>query len=106
VNVHAEPEILFDVGPDCFFPRPKVHSSVIRLTRRSQPPAEIHDKTLFFRVVRASFAQRRKTLVNGLFAAFGGQLSKEQVADLVASCGFDSRVRGRPDGRRFCAHIQ
>ena len=92
-QVHAGTELLFDVPPDCFLPAPKVTSSVLRLTPRSLP-AEIEDEAFFFRVVRAAFAQRRKTLLNALGAAFGGQFSKEELAGLLADCGLPENVRG------------
>ena len=92
-QVHAGPEPLFDVPPDCFLPAPKVTSSVLRLTPRPLP-AEIEDAAFFFRVVRAAFAQRRKTLLNALGAAFGGQVSKEELAGLLAGCGLPPDVRG------------
>ena len=92
-QVHAAPEPLFDVPPDCFLPAPKVTSSVLRLTPRPLP-AEIEDEAFFFRVVRAAFAQRRKTLLNALGAAFGGQFSKEELAGLLADCGLPENVRG------------
>ncbi len=92
VNYHMEPQLLFDVPPGCFMPQPKVTSSVIKLVRRDKPPAEVQDKALFFRVVRASFAQRRKTLLNGLSAAF--PVSKEELQRVIEDCGFDPRVRG------------
>ena len=92
-QVHAGTELLFDVPPDCFLPAPKVTSSVLRLTPRPLP-AEIEDAAFFFRVVRAAFAQRRKTLLNALGAAFGGQVSKEELAGLLAGCGLPSDVRG------------
>ena len=92
-QVHAGTELLFDVPPDCFLPAPKVTSSVLRLTPRPLP-AEIEDAAFFFRVVRAAFAQRRKTLLNALGAAFGGQVSKEELAGLLDACGLPSDVRG------------
>ena len=92
-QVHAGTELLFDVPPDCFLPAPKVTSSVLRLTPRPLP-AEIEDEAFFFRVVRAAFAQRRKTLLNALGAAFGGQVSKEELAGLLAGCGLPPDVRG------------
>ncbi|MEG1404078.1 MAG: 16S rRNA (adenine(1518)-N(6)/adenine(1519)-N(6))-dimethyltransferase RsmA [Oscillospiraceae bacterium] len=93
VNWHAETEILFDVSPDCFMPQPKVWSSVIKLTTRKTPPAEVTDEKLFFAVVRAAFNQRRKTLLNALTA--GLQVySKEDLAAVIASCGFDEKIRG------------
>lgn len=103
VNFHAVPEILFDVPPSCFEPKPKVTSSVIRLRMRTAPPISC-DESLFFRIVRASFAQRRKTLLNGLSAVFSPLLSKEQLSAAVLSCGFDERVRGETMGiKEFAA---
>ena len=67
---HTQPELLFEVGPECFLPAPKVTSAVIRLVPRSAPPQNLVDDSFFFQVVRASFAQRRKTLLNGLSSAF------------------------------------
>ena len=92
-QVHAGTELLFDVPPDCFLPAPKVTSSVLRLIPRPLP-AEIEDEAFFFRVVRAAFAQRRKTLLNALGAAFGGQFPKEELAGLLDACGLPPDVRG------------
>lgn len=86
---YAEPELLFDVGPECFMPRPKVTSTVVRLTMRKQPPADV-DEDAFFQVVRAAFNQRRKTLANALDAVCG----RERAAQAIASCGLGDRVRG------------
>jgi 16S rRNA (adenine1518-N6/adenine1519-N6)-dimethyltransferase len=94
INFHAEPEILFDVPPGSFMPQPKVTSSVITMKLRKGPPAGIADEALFFRVVRASFAQRRKTLVNSLEGAFGGRLSKDALKKIVTDCGYDAMARG------------
>lgn len=88
---HARPEILFDVPPACFIPQPKVTSGVLHLTVRSQPPAAVADEAFFFRVVRASFAQRRKTLVNGL-GALG--IPKPKLLEAVTACGLPENVRG------------
>ena len=90
---YAEAELLFDVPAACFVPEPKVTSAVLKLTTRTAPPCEILDEALFFRVVKASFAQRRKTLVNGLTAAFGG-LTKEQIVDVIEGCGHNPAIRG------------
>ena len=90
---HAQTELLFDVPPDCFLPAPKVTSSVLRLTPRPAPE-EVDDPEHFFRVVRAAFAQRRKTLVNSLSAALSSPLSKEELAREVAACGLPETVRG------------
>lgn len=90
---HAEPSILFDVPPSCFLPQPKVTSAVLHLQVRQAPVCPVRDEALFFRVVRASFVQRRKTLVNGLASGFG-QLSKAQLTEAVTACGFAPNVRG------------
>lgn len=91
---YADPEILLEVPPECFYPRPKVTSAVIRLQVRTEPPCELSDEALFFRVVRASFAQRRKTLINGLSAVFGSQFSKADLQALLQDCGLPATVRG------------
>lgn len=94
VNYYTRPQILFDVAPGCFMPQPKVTSSVIRLEPRTAPPVLLSDEKLFFRVVRAAFAQRRKTLVNALTAEFGRTLQKAEITELLLDAGFDPRIRG------------
>ena len=93
VNWYAQPEMLFDVPAGCVIPQPKVTSSVIRLKRRDTPPVQVKSETVFFRVVRAAFAQRRKTLVNALSAGFG-ELSKESIEKCIIDSGFDAKIRG------------
>lgn len=93
VNWYADAEILFDVPPSCFIPQPKVISSVIMLKLRERPPVEVKDKDIFFRVVRAAFGMRRKTLLNALSAYFG-ELSKQDIENVLNSCGFDPKIRG------------
>ena len=90
---YAEPELLFDVPAHCFMPQPKVTSAVVQLKTRKNLPWEILDKTLFFRVVKASFAMRRKKLQNGLAAGFP-ELGKEGAGQVIAACGLDENVRG------------
>jgi len=90
---YAEPEILFDVPPSCFIPQPKVTSSVITLRCRREPPCLIADEKLFFRVVKASFAQRRQTLVNGLSSGFP-QIPKAELQRCVMEAGFPETLRG------------
>ena len=90
---HTRPELLFDVPPECFLPAPKVTSSVLRMVP-CPPPPEVDDEAHFFRVVRAAFAQRRKTLVNSLSASLGGPLSKEEISSAVSSCGLPENIRG------------
>ena len=91
---HATCELLFEVPPDCFLPAPKVTSAVIQLTPSATPPVPVGDEKLFFRIVKASFAMRRKTLVNGLASGFSGQLTKAEITDLLQSCGFPANIRG------------
>ena len=90
---YATPELLFDVPPHCFMPQPKVTSAVVSLRARQQRPWDIPDQELFFRVVRSSFAMRRKKLSNGLAAGFP-ELGKDGAAAVIADCGFDENVRG------------
>ncbi len=90
---YAQPEYLFDVPPHCFVPQPKVMSGVISLKVRKELPWEIADKALFFRVVRSSFAMRRKKLSNGLASGFP-ELGKTGAEEVLASAGFDANVRG------------
>lgn len=94
VNYYSEPEILFDVPKGCFVPQPKVDSAVVRLHVRKEPPVELLDEKLFFRVVRASFAQRRKQLINGLTSAFGNDFSKTELSGFMESVGIAPTVRG------------
>ena len=94
VQYYAKPEIVANVPPNCFMPRPKVGSAVIRLTRHEQCPVEVEDEKFMFRVIRASFNQRRKTLQNGI--ANSGELSftKEQIAKALESLGISANIRG------------
>ena len=97
-NYHTKPKILFDVPSDCFFPKPAVTSSVITMKTNVAPLLEpVHEKA-FFAVVRASFSQRRKTLLNALHSAFGSNMSKEEIAAIITKCGFEDRVRGETLG--------
>ena len=94
VNYNTEPKILFDVPPECFMPKPRVHSSVLVMTPRAVRLLEPEEESLFFKTTRAAFGQRRKTLVNALYAVFGSTLSKEEIVRIVKKCGYDERVRG------------
>lgn len=93
VQWYTEPELLFDVPPSCFVPQPKVTSSVIRLRRRERAPYPVEDEELLWRVVRAAFNQRRKTLPNALSAGLDG-LSRERAEEILQRCGFDPKIRG------------
>lgn len=91
---YADRELLYDVPPDCFYPAPKVMSSVIRMKIRGKPPVEVADPTLFFRVVRAAFGQRRKTLLNALSSLCGKKTDKAALRQAIADCGLPETVRG------------
>lgn len=90
---HAQCKLLFEVSPDCFLPAPKVTSAVVQLTPRAVPPVA-GDPDAIFAVVKAAFAQRRKTLLNALSAAYGSRFSKDQLRQIVADCGLPETVRG------------
>ena len=94
VQYYAEPYIVANVPPNCFIPRPNVGSAVIRLTRHAKPPVEVKDKDLMFRLIRASFNQRRKTLQNGISNAQDLSFSKEEIAAAIESLGLSPSVRG------------
>ena len=94
---HAQCELLFEVPPDCFLPAPKVTSAVVRLTPHDVPPVEGSPDAVFA-VVRAAFAQRRKTLLNGLSAAYGQRFSKDGLRRIIADCGLPENVRGEQLG--------
>lgn len=91
---YVESTMLYDVPPDCFYPAPKVTSSVIRMEVRPAPPVEVANPALFFRVVRAAFGQRRKTLLNALYANFGQQLEKEALREALLACDLTENIRG------------
>ena len=94
VQYYAEPYIVANVPPNCFMPRPKVGSAVIRLTRHEKPPVEVADEKLMFRLIRASFNQRRKTLANGLNNSPELSYSKEEIQQTIEKCGFKAGIRG------------
>jgi len=96
-NWYCTPEILFEVPPTSFTPQPKVYSAVVKLKMREAPPCEVKDEKLFFKVIKAAFAQRRKVLKNGLSSAFS-QFSKEEIGEIIAECGFSETVRGETLG--------
>lgn len=94
VQYYAEPYIAANVPPNCFMPRPNVGSAVIRLTRHEVPPVQVDNEKLMFQIIRASFNQRRKTLVNGLNNSPEISLTKEQITEAVESLGKGAGVRG------------
>ena len=98
VQYYAEPEIVASVPPNCFLPRPKVGSCVIRLTRRPAPPVETSDPALLFGLIRAAFAQRRKTFYNSISNSSELHLEKEKVTAALVRLGLPPAVRGEALG--------
>ncbi|HIR92063.1 MAG TPA: 16S rRNA (adenine(1518)-N(6)/adenine(1519)-N(6))-dimethyltransferase RsmA [Candidatus Egerieimonas intestinavium] len=94
VQYYAQPYLVANVPPNCFMPRPKVGSAVIRLTLHREPPVQVKDEELMFRLIRASFNQRRKTLLNGLRGDAQLDFTKEEIEAAIDSCGFAPAVRG------------
>ena len=94
VQYYAEPYIVANVPPNCFMPRPSVGSAVIRLTRHREMPVQVKDEKLMFRLIRASFNQRRKTLANGLKNSPELQFSKEEIETAIETLGKGASVRG------------
>ena len=94
VQYYAEPYIAANVPPNCFMPRPKVGSAVIRLTKHKTPPVQVKNEKLLFQLIRASFNQRRKTLQNGIKNFSGFNFSKEEVAEALEQMGVSPTIRG------------
>lgn len=94
VQYYAKPEIMANVPPNCFIPRPNVASAVIRLTRYEKPPVEVKDDRYMFALIRASFNQRRKTLANALSNDPGLHLTREQVMQALETLGMNPLIRG------------
>lgn len=94
VQYYAKPEIVANVPPNCFMPRPNVGSAVIRLTRYEKPPVEAEDEKYMFSIIRASFNQRRKTLINGLLNAGNLGVTKEDILEVLEEMGLSATIRG------------
>ena len=94
VQYYAEPYIVANVPCNCFMPRPNVDSAVIRLTRYEEPPVQVKDEKMLFKIIRASFNQRRKTLQNGLNNSSELNFTKDQIAAAIVAAGFSPSVRG------------
>ncbi len=94
VQYYAKAEVAAHVPPNCFMPRPSVGSAVIRLDRYQKPPVQVKDEKLLFRLIRASFNQRRKTLQNGIGNDEGLQISKQEAAEAIEQMGLPAAVRG------------
>ena len=94
VQYYAKPEIVANVPPNCFMPRPKVGSAVIRLQKYEVPPVKVKDEKLMFRLIRASFNQRRKTLVNSIKNSAELPYSRDEAEKAIAECGLPLNIRG------------
>ena len=94
VQYYAKPEIVANVPPNCFMPRPNVGSAVIRLTRYEEPPVEVNNEKHMFSLIRASFNQRRKTLVNGLLNAGSLNVTKEEIIGALEQMSLPLMIRG------------
>ena len=94
VQYYAKPEIMVNVPPSCFMPQPKVGSAVIRLTRHEQPVVDVEDERLLFQIIRASFNQRRKTLLNGLNNSPEIHLPKEMLEECIEELQVSPTIRG------------
>ena len=94
VQYYADPYIVANVPPNCFMPRPKVGSAVIRLDLHEEPPVKVKDEKLMFRLIRASFNQRRKTLANGLKNSPELDFTKEEIEEAILSLGKGPSIRG------------
>lgn len=94
VQYYARPEIVANVPPNCFIPRPNVSSAVIRLTRYEQPPVQVSDERKMFALIRASFNQRRKTLANSLSNAPGLGLTRQRVMEVLEKMQLSPTIRG------------
>ncbi|MDO4679431.1 MAG: 16S rRNA (adenine(1518)-N(6)/adenine(1519)-N(6))-dimethyltransferase RsmA [Eubacteriales bacterium] len=94
VQYYAKPQIVANVPPNCFMPRPKVGSAVIRLEKYEEPPVQVKDEKLMFGIIRASFNQRRKTLVNGLKNSQELSFSREEIEKALTDCGLSLNIRG------------
>lgn len=94
VQYYAEAKVMLNVSATCFMPRPNVDSAVVKLTRHQESPVEVKDESLMFKIIRASFNQRRKTLVNGLKNSSELDFSKEEITEAIKSIGKEENIRG------------
>ena len=105
VAYYAEPYIAANVPPNCFIPRPNVGSAVIRLTRYNEPPVQVRDDRLMFKLIRASFGQRRKTLQNGIANSGELDFTKEDVRKALAVMELNENIRGESLGLKEFARL-
>lgn len=105
VQYYSKPEIVARVPMNCFIPRPNVDSAVIRLTRYAEPPVKVEDEKTMWRIIRAVFNQRRKTMVNSVSGAPDLSFSKEQIAETLKEMGQSETVRGETFDLRLFAEF-
>lgn len=94
IKYYCDPYIVANVPPNCFIPRPKIGSAVIKLTKHLEPPVQVDNVKLLFRIIRASFNQRRKTLINGLSNNLDGMFEKTDIRQAIENIGLQSNIRG------------
>lgn len=94
VQYYAQPERVFDVPPHCFIPQPEVDSTIIKLKKNKTPPVNLKDKDMFFKVIKAAFGQRRKTLLNALTNSGGFNKTKEEIREILLGLNIDENARG------------
>ena len=103
INYYAKAKKLFNVPAGCFIPKPKVDSAVVKLDLYDKPPIDAFDEKLFFDVLKASFQQRRKTLLNSLYSYFNGKYSKEKIKEIILEAQLQETVRGEElNIHQFC----
>ena len=105
VQYYSLPEMVFDVAPHCFIPQPGVDSTIIKLVKNEKPPVEVLDRKLFFKVVRSSFGQRRKTLVNALYNSGAFGRTKEEIKQILRYTGIHENARGETLSMKEFAEI-
>lgn len=105
VQYYSKPRVIAQVPPNCFMPRPKVGSTVIQLKIYEKPPVDVENERLMFKIIRASFNQRRKTLVNGLVNFPEFQMKKEEIVEALEKCGIPANIRGENLGLNQFAQL-
>ena len=103
INYYAKAKKLFNVPAGCFIPKPKVDSAVVKLSLYVHPPVDALDEKLFFDVLKASFQQRRKTLLNSLYSYFNGKYTKDEIKEIILNAQLLETVRGEELSiQQFC----
>ena len=105
INYYSEPYLVANVPKNCFIPRPNVDSAVVRLKVLKQPPINITDEKLFFNIIKTAFSQRRKTLANCLANSPLFNCGKDELYNIISSCGFERQIRGEAMSLRDFEHL-